>query len=109
YRKSGFAQYITDRLTGFETRHDLPGRGGGTTRSRDRKRFADAYHEIEGGTQGGTTSMASSMCTGPITYRGTAAVQGDLANFKAALLGRRFEGAFPPALAPGTIQLPAAN
>jgi len=109
YSKSGFAQYITDRLTGFETRNDLPGRGGGTTRSRDRKRFADAYREIEGGAQGGTTSMATSMCTAPITYRGTAAVQTDLANFKTALQGRSFEEAFIPAVAPGTIELQRAN
>jgi 5-methyltetrahydropteroyltriglutamate--homocysteine methyltransferase len=109
YSKSGFAQYITDRLTGFETRNDLPGRGGGTTRSRDRRRFADAYREIEGGAQGGTTSMANSMCTGPITYRGTAAVQTDIANFKAALQGQRFEEAFVPAVAPGTIELQRAN
>ena len=109
YSKSGFAQYITDRLTGFETRNDLPGRGGGTTRSRDRKRFAEAYREIEGGAQGGTTSMANSMCTAPITYRGTAAVQTDLANFKAALQGRSFEEAFIPAVAPGTIELQRAN
>jgi 5-methyltetrahydropteroyltriglutamate--homocysteine methyltransferase len=109
YSKSGFAQYITDRLTGFETRDDLPGRGGGTTRSRDRRRFADAYREIEGGAQGGTTSMANSMCTGPITYRGTAAVQIDIANFKAALEGQRFEEAFVPAVAPGTIELQRAN
>jgi 5-methyltetrahydropteroyltriglutamate--homocysteine methyltransferase len=109
YSKSGFAQYITDRLTGFETRDDLPGRGGGTTRSRDRRRFADAYREIEGGAQGGTTSMANSMCTGPITYRGSAAVQTDIANFKAALQGQRFEEAFIPAVAPGTIELQRAN
>jgi 5-methyltetrahydropteroyltriglutamate--homocysteine methyltransferase len=109
YSKSGFAQYITDRLTGFETRDDLPGRGGGTTRSRDRRRFADAYREIEGGAQGGTTSMANSMCTGPITYRGSAAVQTDIANFKAALEGQRFEEAFIPAVAPGTIELQRAN
>ena len=109
YSKSGFAQYITDRLTGFETRDDLPGRGGGTTRSRDRRRFADAYREIEGGAQGGTTSMANSMCTGPIAYRGSAAVQTDIANFKAALQGQRFEEAFIPAVAPGTIELQRAN
>src|SRR5881392_4419944 len=47
YSKTGFSQYITDRLTGFELRSDLPGRGGGTLRSRDRRRFADAYREIE--------------------------------------------------------------
>jgi 5-methyltetrahydropteroyltriglutamate--homocysteine methyltransferase len=109
YSKSGFAQYITDRLTGFETRDDLPGRGGGTTRSRDRRRFADAYREIEGGAQGGTTSMANSMCTGPITYRGSAAVQTDIANFKTALQGQPFEEAFIPAVAPGTIELQRAN
>jgi len=109
YSKSGFAQYITDRLTGFETRDDLPGRGGGTTRSRDRRRFADAYREIEGGAQGGTTSMANSMCTGAITYRGSAAVQTDIANFKAALPGQPFEEAFIPAVAPGTIELQRAN
>ena len=109
YSKSGFAQYITDRLTGFETRNDLPGRGGGTTRSRDRRRFAEAYRVIEGGVQGGTTSMANSMCTGPIAYRGSTAVQTDLANFTAALHGRSFEEAFIPAVAPGTIELQRAN
>jgi len=109
YSKSGFAQYITDRLTGFEVRNDLPGRGGGTTRSRDRRRFAEAYREIEGGVQGGTTSMANSMCTGPITYRGSTAAQTDIVNFRTALQGRNFEEAFIPAVAPGTIELQRAN
>ena len=109
YSKTGFSQYITDRLTGFEVRNDLPGRGGGTTRSRDRRRFADAYREIEGGRQGGTTSMANSVCTGPVTYRGQVAVKTDIANFKAALQGQNFEEAFIPAVAPGTIELQRAN
>jgi 5-methyltetrahydropteroyltriglutamate--homocysteine methyltransferase len=116
YSKSGFAQYITDRLTGFELRTDLPGRGGGTVRSRDRKRFADAYREIDGTAQNAATSpglaqsqMASTVCTGPITYRGRAAVETDIANFKAALEGKGFEEAFIPAVAPGTIELQRAN
>ncbi len=116
YSKSGFAQYITDRLTGFELRPDLPGRGGGTVRSRDRRRFADAYDEIEGSAQNAPTSpaparsaMASTVCTGPITYRGHAAVETDIANFKAALAGQSFEEAFIPAVAPGTIELQRAN
>src|SRR5262245_44546730 len=98
YSKTGFAQYITDRLTGFELRTDLPARGGGTARSRDRKRFPDAYREIEGSAQNAPTStgqpqlqMIHTVCTGPITYRGQAAVQTDIANFKAALAGQRFE------------------
>src|SRR5262249_18308189 len=81
YSKTGFSQYITDRLTGFELRTDLPGRGGGTARSRDRKRFPEAYREIEGSSQNAPTStgqpqlqMVHTVCTGPITYRGQAAV-----------------------------------
>jgi 5-methyltetrahydropteroyltriglutamate--homocysteine methyltransferase len=92
YSKTGFSQYITDRLTGFELRTDLPGRGGGTARSRDRRRFPDAYREIEGSSQNAPTStgqpqlqMIHTVCTGPISYRGQAAIQSDIANFKAAL------------------------
>jgi 5-methyltetrahydropteroyltriglutamate--homocysteine methyltransferase len=116
YSKSGFAQYITDRLTGFELRPDLPGRGGGTVRSRDRSRFADAYAEIEGSAQNAAAppgaaqaQMRSTVCTAPITYRGQAAVATDIGHFKAALEGKSFEEAFIPAVAPGTIELQRAN
>lgn len=116
YSKTGFAQYITDRLTGFELRPDLPGRGGGTVRSRDRRRFADAYREIEQSPQNAATSpgadqarMASTVCTGPITYRGQTAIATDIANFRAALQGQSFAEAFIPAVAPGTIELQRAN
>ena len=116
YSKTGFSQYITDRLTGFELRTDLPGRGGGTARSRDRKRFPDAYREIEGSSQNAPTStgqpqlqMIHTVCTGPITYRGQTALQTDLSHFKAALAPHRFEEAFIPAVAPGTIELQRAN
>jgi 5-methyltetrahydropteroyltriglutamate--homocysteine methyltransferase len=116
YSKTGFAQYITDRLTGFELRPDLPGRGGGTARSRDRRRFADAYREIEGSAQNAPTSpgqpqrqMIHTVCTGPIAYRGQAAVQTDIANLKAALAGHPVAEAFIPAVAPGTIELQRAN
>ncbi len=116
YSKTGFSQYITDRLTGFELRTDLPGRGGGTARSRDRRRFPDAYHEIEGSSQNAPTStgqpqlqMIHTVCTGPITYRGETAVRTDIANFEAALAPHRFEEAFIPAVAPGTIELQRAN
>ena len=53
--------------------------------------------------------MIHTVCTGPITYRGQAAVQTDIANFKAALAGHRVEEAFIPAVAPGTIELQRAN
>ena len=109
YSKSGFAQYITDRLTGFEVRPDLPGRG-------DLRRFADAYSEIEARPQDAApapgrpqSQMAASVCTGAITYRGEHAVQCDIANLRAAVAGKNFAEAFIPAAAPGTIELQRAN
>ena len=116
YSKSGFSQYITDRLTGFEVRPDLPGRGGGTIRSRDRRRFAEAYSEIEARPQDAAPApgrpqshMANSVCTSAITYRGEHAVQSDIANLRAAMTGIDFAEAFIPAVAPGSIELQRAN
>ena len=52
---------------------------------------------------------APAVCTGPITYVGQAAVQSDIAHFKAALQGMKVEEAFIPAVAPGTIELQRRN
>jgi 5-methyltetrahydropteroyltriglutamate--homocysteine methyltransferase len=119
WAKSSFSQYANDRLTGFERRPANEARGGGTTRSRDRRKFADAYAEIERGpdmsagaasrsgvAQGGGGAV---VCTGPITYKGQAMVEQDIANFKAALQGLNVEEAFIPAVGPGTIELQRAN
>jgi len=106
YSKSSFSGYVSDRLTGFEM---VPGeRGlGGFTRSRDRKRFAEAYAETEGG--GIRAGLAYPVCTGPIAYKGEAFVEQDLANFREALSGLPIEEAFVPAVAPGTIELQRRN
>jgi 5-methyltetrahydropteroyltriglutamate--homocysteine methyltransferase len=42
------------------------------------------------------------MCTGPITYRGQAAIKADIANLKTALQGVQAEEAFMTAIAPGS-------
>ncbi len=104
YSKTGFSGYITDRLTGFEIRPDLPNRGGGTTRSRDRRIFADFYDNEPGGNAG-----RYPVCTSAITYRGQAATAQDIETFKQALAGQNFEEAFIPACGPGTIELQRAN
>jgi 5-methyltetrahydropteroyltriglutamate--homocysteine methyltransferase len=73
FGKSGFSQYADDRLAGFENRPDLPGRGGATLRSRDRRRFPEAYRVIEsapdstGGRGGEAVNTAHVVCTAPIT------------------------------------------
>jgi 5-methyltetrahydropteroyltriglutamate--homocysteine methyltransferase len=43
------------------------------------------------------------VCIGPLKYVGQAAVQHDIANLKAALVGQSVEG-YLPAIAPGTIE-----
>ena len=90
--------------------------GGGRIPSRARRRFADAYSEIEARPQDAApapgrpqSQMAASVCTGAITYRGEHAVQCDIANLRAAVAGKNFAEAFIPAAAPGTIELQRAN
>ncbi len=105
YSKTSFSGYVSDRLTGFETRPGERGLGG-SVRSRDRKRFPEAYAEIEGS---GARGFGYPVCTGPITYKGEAFVGMDIANFREALGGLRVEEAFVPAVAPGTVELQRRN
>ena len=104
YSKSSFSGYANDRLTGFERR---PSANEIFTRGRDRRVFAEFYQEYDA-SQGGA-GLAAAVCTGPITYVGAAAVQADIANFKAALSQAQLEEAFIPAVAPGTVELQRRN
>ena len=101
--KLGFANYVDERLTGFEHR---PNERPQTARGRDRKAFAEFYTELEPRGPGGGGAM---VCTGPVSYKGQAVLERDLANFKAALQGVSVEEAFVPAIAPGTVELQRRN
>jgi 5-methyltetrahydropteroyltriglutamate--homocysteine methyltransferase len=114
FSKSSFSGYVTDRLTGFETR---PGERSLLARSRDRARFPEAYAEMEtplpsgaiGGAAGATGAFGPTVCVGPISYKGEALVEDDIARFKAALAGVSVEEAFIPAVGPATIELQRRN
>ena len=103
FSKSGFAGYISDRLSGFEERN---WEGQAFTRGRDRTRFADAYTAMEGGLGQGQIPL---VCAGPIEYVGTELMQMDLDNLKAACAAAGVEEAFVPATAPGTIAMQRPN
>ena len=103
--KSSFSAYVHDRLTGFEIRPPAEGRRL-FDRGRDRKKFAEAYAEIDGGA---STAEGTAVCTGPIAYRGEALVRADLATLKAAAAGLPFSDVFVPAVAPGTVELQRRN
>jgi 5-methyltetrahydropteroyltriglutamate--homocysteine methyltransferase len=54
-------------------------------------------------------ALGRAVCSGPITYKGQAAVQRDIENFRAALAGVHVEEAFLPAAAPTMVQYGSRN
>ena len=75
-------------LTGFSDR-------------RDRVRFAAAYADPESGITIGPRPATGPVCVGPLTYTGQAAIQADIANFKAALAAAGIDEGFMTSIAPG--------
>jgi 5-methyltetrahydropteroyltriglutamate--homocysteine methyltransferase len=91
--KVGYSTYVTDRVTGF-SEQSRPSRP--QVEARD---FPEFY-------QTRVTAAATlkrPVCVGPITWRGTAQVQQDVANLKAALQGVEVAEAFMTAASPGVV------
>ena len=107
YGKPSFSGYVNERLSGFERRPRDPNESPLLNWGRDRQLFREFYEEYDRAT--GSASGYPVVCTGPIAYQGQAAVQSDIATFKAALSGVSPEEAFIPAVAPGTIELQRRN
>lgn len=110
HSKSSFAAYTANRLEGFEQVGEYFGYGGAT---RDRLAFPSAYADhremwaartLHGGVKRKRGVFA---CTGPVRYKGAAAVATDIANLKAATAaaGRPVEEAFVTALSPNNVSL----
>jgi 5-methyltetrahydropteroyltriglutamate--homocysteine methyltransferase len=76
-------------LTGFSDR-------------RDRVRFAAAYADSESGITTGPRPATGPVCVGPLTYTGHAAINSDIANFKAAMTLAGIEEGFMTSIAPGS-------
>jgi len=98
YGKSGFAAYISERLTGLERKSGNPNEPR-VSRGKDRADFADFYREYDSMTIAGRVDTGRWMCTGPIKYDPTL-LGIDIANFKAALEDVEVEEAFMPVVAP---------
>jgi 5-methyltetrahydropteroyltriglutamate--homocysteine methyltransferase len=95
-----WSQYVLERLSGFERR---PFQQDGNTfqRGADRERFADFYAELDA--HDGVATTLDSVCVGPISYTGMAALQRDIDNFKAALARTKVTEAFMPVAAPASV------
>jgi 5-methyltetrahydropteroyltriglutamate--homocysteine methyltransferase len=107
--KASFFGYLVERLTGFERPPAPPGQEGSTRAgSREFLDFPDYYAwsdriaEWAGG-RGNTRQFGVDVCTGPVTYRGQAAVQADIDTLRAAVHERPHEEVFLPAIAPSYI------
>jgi 5-methyltetrahydropteroyltriglutamate--homocysteine methyltransferase len=108
FSKPGFANYILDRLTGFDT---VEGATGQFLLGRDRKRFMEAYEEMPGGGLGAnwTPALTQLACVGPIAFTGHTFVQQDIDNLRAAMAETGYDEVFYPVTAPGTIELQRPN
>ena len=104
FGKSGWANYVLDRMTGFAPRPDVlvPAVWLG----RDRIRFAE-FMAAE--FPRGVTGTPGHACVAPITYQGQASVRRDLANLKAAAAATKVEELFFTAVAPASVGYDARN
>jgi 5-methyltetrahydropteroyltriglutamate--homocysteine methyltransferase len=100
--KVSFSNYARERLGGVELQPVNPAKHRSPIWGRDNQEFAEYF--VVRPAFGGQVTTHDIVCTGPLKYIGTAGVQTDIANFKAALQNVKVEEAFLPAVAPGTIE-----
>jgi 5-methyltetrahydropteroyltriglutamate--homocysteine methyltransferase len=104
FGKSGWANYILERTTGFEPRPGTfyPADWLGRDRARFNEFMAEQFPR-------GVTGTPGHACVAPITYRGHATVRRDLANLKAAAAAAPVTETFYTAVAPASVGYDARN
>ena len=113
--KPSFYGYVVERFNGFERKPPAPGmERSPRAAGREYLAFPDYYAWSEriaewAGGRGGDRSHGVDICTGPVSYKGHAAVQADIDNLKAALEGSSHEEAFIPAIASSYIASSFSN
>jgi 5-methyltetrahydropteroyltriglutamate--homocysteine methyltransferase len=98
--KDSFYAYARERLSGLEETH--PGPGASRQWTQEIRAFPEYYDEyyFTPRAKGRVGPDVVMVCTGPIAYKGQAAVQADIDNLRNALQGLKYEEAFIPATAP---------
>jgi len=99
--KSNFSRYARDRLSGFIEREVRPGEQASTIYARDLNEFGD-YFAARSSHRG--DNLKRVFCHAPLKYIGQEPLKAEIDDFKAGLDGQRYEEAFLPAIAPGTIE-----
>jgi 5-methyltetrahydropteroyltriglutamate--homocysteine methyltransferase len=102
--KSSFYRYVLERFAGFERRPPTSDQVNARGRSREFTAFPEFYAWAEkiaewaGGRNNDRNKAGIETCTGPVSYKGQAAIRRDLENLKAALNGQPHEEVFVPAI-----------
>ena len=104
YGKSSWANYVLDRLTGFEARPDRLFEAVWLGRDRIRFREFLKVHYPRG-----ATSVPGHVCVAPITYTGYDSIRRNIADLKAALAAAGVAEGFLTAVAPASTGYDAAN
>jgi 5-methyltetrahydropteroyltriglutamate--homocysteine methyltransferase len=99
----GFIPYVNERLQGIAPSATAEAANYWGL-SREYQAFPEFYAWAAGmpGTAG-QTGRTRWVCTGPVSYKGIAALQQDIATLKAALAGVPHEEAFMPAVSPANL------
>ncbi len=105
--KPSFITYAASRLGGLEKREGK--RPSPFATSRETASFPEFY-QSEGAAQvSAKRRRALTVCTGPIKYKGHAALKADLDTLKAAFSGSGAAEAFVPAIAPSNVEATTPN
>ena len=104
YGKSSWANYVLDRMTGFEFRPDTTFEAAWL--GRDRVRFRD-FMQAE--FPRGLAGAPGHACVGPIRYQGRDAIRRNIGDLEAALADHPAPEAFLTAVAPASTGYDAAN
>ncbi len=102
-KTQSWSRYILERMNGFMPRTRTAGDPGvpAGIRGKDRRDFAEFYNEYD--PQQGLTSTGAWAVIGPISYRGHAAVQRDIAELRRAVRDVQIDAVFMTAVAPGSV------
>jgi 5-methyltetrahydropteroyltriglutamate--homocysteine methyltransferase len=99
--KSSFSRYARERLSGFIERDVKASDHASTIYARDMVEFAD-YFTARTSHRGDNIKRV--FCNAPLKYVGQDSLKAEIADFKSALQGQKYQEAFLPAIAPGTIE-----
>jgi len=104
--KTSFTQYCASRIAGFETRAYRPGEDPAPLNigARDIRKFREYFAAGHAKFVNLDPPKQVFICNAPLKYMGHAELQEDIANFKKALQGVKYDEAYMPANTPGTIE-----